>query len=63
MTFEEVKEILLYYETLEDIMYKYDCRIRDNTLYIFKPIPVKTFYDLRARVKHKYNIDNIIVDV
>lgn len=62
MTLEELKEILLYYETLEDILHKYDCRIRDKTLFIYKPIPVKTFYDLRSRVKHKYNIDNIVVD-
>lgn len=62
MTFEKLKEILLYYEPLDELMYKYDCRIRGKTLYIYKPIPVKTFYDFRARVKHKYDIDNIIVD-
>ena len=62
MTFEELKEILLYYETLEDILRKYDCRIRGKTLYIYKPIPVKTFYDFRSRVKQKYDINNIVVD-
>ena len=59
---DDLREMILYKETLEDTLHKYECRIRDNTLYIYKPIPVKTFYDLRKRVKHKYDIDNIIVD-
>lgn len=59
---DDLREMILYKETLEDIMYKYECRIRDNTLYIYKPIPVKTFYDLRNRIKLKYDIDNIVVD-
>ncbi len=59
---DDLREMILYKETLEDILHKYECRIKDNTLYIYKPIPVQTFYDLRNRVKLKYDINNIIVD-
>lgn len=59
---DDLREMILYKETLEETLIKYECRIRDNTLYIYKPIPVKTFYDLRKRIKQKYDIDNIVVD-
>ena len=59
---DDLREMILYKETLEETLIKYECRIRDNTLYIYKPIPVKTFYDLRKRVLQKYDINNIIVD-
>lgn len=59
---DDLREMILYKETLEDTLHKYECRIKDNTLYIYKPIPVKTFYDLRKRIKQKYDINNIVVD-
>ena len=59
---DDLREMILYKETLEETLIKYECRLKDNTLYIYKPIPVKTFYDLRKRIKQKYDIDNIVVD-
>lgn len=52
----------LEYDCLENLIRKYDCFMRGNTLYIYKAIPVNDFIKLRKEIRDKKRVDNIIVE-
>lgn len=52
----------LEYDSLENIIRRYDCRMRGNTLYVYKAIPVDEFIKLRKELRDKKRIDNIVVE-
>lgn len=57
---EKLKEDLEY-DSLENLIRRYDCFMRGTTLYIYKAIPVNDFIKLRKEIRDKKKVDNIIV--
>lgn len=57
---EKLKEDLQW-DSLENLMARYEVLIIGNTLNIYKPIPVNDFIKLRKELRSKRRIDNIIV--
>lgn len=52
----------LAYDNLKDLLRKYDCFMRGNTLYIYKAIPVTDFIKIRKEIRDRKQVDNIIVE-
>lgn len=57
---EKLKEDLQW-DSLENLMIRYDCFIISNTLNIYKPIPVNDFLKIKKELRSKRRIDNIVV--
>lgn len=52
----------LAYDSLKDLLGKYDCFMRGNTLFIYKAIPVTDFIKIRKEIRDRKQVDNIIVE-
>lgn len=52
----------LAYDNLKDLLRKYDCFMRGNTLFIYKAIPVTDFIKIRKEIRDRKQVDNIIVE-
>lgn len=52
----------LAYDNLKDLLKKYDCFMRGNTLFIYKAIPVTDFIKIRKEIRDRKRVDNIIVE-
>ena len=57
---EKLKEDLQW-DSLENLMIRYDCFVIGNTLNIYKPIPVNDFLKIKKELRSKRRIDNIVV--
>lgn len=57
---ERLKEDLQY-DSLENLIKRYDCLMIGETLYIYKAIPVNDFIKLRKEIRDKKKVDNIVV--
>lgn len=58
---EQLKEDLEY-DSLSNIIARYDCKMRGNTLYIYKAIPVTDFIKIRKEIRDRKQVDNIIAE-
>lgn len=52
----------LEHDDLENLIRKYECTMKDETLYIYKAIPVTDFIKIRKELRDRKKVDNIIVE-